>query len=38
MSEVMLDLETLGISSGAVILVIGAIKFNCGETWSEKKK
>lgn len=37
MSEVMLDLETLGISSGAVILVIGAIKFNRGETWSEKK-
>ena len=31
----MLDLETLSVRPHAVILVIGAIKFNRGETWSE---
>lgn len=31
----MLDLETLSVRPNAVILVIGAIKFNRGETWKE---
>jgi hypothetical protein len=35
MSEVMLDLETLSVRPNAVILVIGAIKFNRGEKWKE---
>lgn len=36
MTEVMMDLETLSIRPHAVILVISAIKFNRGETWSEE--
>ena len=36
MSDIMLDLETLSVRPNAVILVIGAIKFNKGETWPEK--
>ena len=36
MSEIMLDLESLSTRPHAVILVIGAIKFRRGETWSEK--
>ena len=36
MSEVMMDLETLSIRPHAVILVIGAIKFNRGETCPDK--
>ena len=32
----MMDLETLSVRPNAVILVIGAIKFNRGETWQEK--
>ena len=35
MSEIMMDLETLSVRPNAVILVIGAIKFNRGETWPE---
>jgi len=35
MTNVMMDLETLSVRPNAVILVIGAIKFNRGETWSE---
>ena len=31
----MLDLETLSVRPNAVILVIGAIKFNRGEKWDE---
>jgi hypothetical protein len=31
----MVDLETLSVRPNAVILVIGAIKFNRGETWNE---
>jgi hypothetical protein len=33
MTEVMMDLETLSVRPHAVILVIGAIKFNRGQTW-----
>lgn len=36
MSEVMMDLETLSVRPNATILIIGAIKFNRGETWSEQ--
>jgi hypothetical protein len=35
MTDVMMDLETLSVRPHAVILVIGAIKFNRGETWDE---
>ena len=35
MTEVMLDLETLSTRPNAVILVIGAIKFNRGEKWKD---
>jgi DNA polymerase III epsilon subunit-like protein len=35
MTDVMIDLETLSIRPNAVILVIGAIKFNRGETWDK---
>lgn len=35
MSEIMVDLETLSTRSHAVILVIGAIKFNRGEKWNK---
>lgn len=31
----MIDLETLSVRPHAIILVIGAIKFNRGETWNE---
>ena len=31
----MVDLETLSVRPHAIILVIGAIKFNRGETWSQ---
>jgi exodeoxyribonuclease VIII len=34
MTEVMMDLETLSVRPHSIILVIGAIKFNRGETWS----
>lgn len=34
-NQVMLDLETLSVRPNAVILVIGAIKFNRNETWKE---
>lgn len=34
----MMDLETLSVRPNAVILVIGAIKFNRGETWNENLK
>lgn len=33
--EVMMDLETLSVRPGGVILVIGAIKFKRGEKWDE---
>jgi hypothetical protein len=35
MTEVMMDIESLSTRAHAVILVIGAIKFNRGETWDE---
>jgi hypothetical protein len=35
MSEVMMDLECLSVRPHAVILVIGAVKFNRGETWDD---
>ena len=35
MSEVMMDIESLSTRAHAAILVIGAIKFNRGETWDE---
>ena len=38
MTNVMLDLETLSVRPHAVILVIGAIKFNRNEIWSKNSK
>ena len=35
MSEIIMDLETLSTRQHAAILIIGAIKFNRGETWNE---
>ena len=37
MTEVMIDLETLSVRPHAVILIIGAIKFNRDEVWDAKK-
>jgi hypothetical protein len=36
MTDVMLDLETLSTKNNAIILVIGAIKFNRNEKWDNK--
>ena len=36
MPDVMLDLESLSVRPHAVILVIGAIKFNRSGSWSEQ--